>query len=282
MLEDFEENHTNASRCEVVILRQPNGHRRVNANHPGKIQEVIDIRQKDRYFGDGNDRTHQRLRQASLVNRLCLLSADEALDTGATWYDPLGLRDRATEERFLQYENNGYESDCGENRTQPESPSPSRAADDEGRNERAEIRTGDYWKLNVINGARMLMEEEQVLDPHESSTLADWAEKAIDDAGGKVALKRRRGRWPGTRCKEDGLKEKGDGQAAGIVGQSDNEKSTGADCEDVAHDCPLDGSWRHVPLSVVRSQSFHLSNLFGLCTTHMDCGIMAMIAVPPV
>ena len=67
----------------------------------------------------------------------------------------------------------------------------------------------------------------------------------------------RRGAGPGACCEEDGLEEECDGQAAEVVRQGDNEETTGANSEDVADYCSLDGCLGHVPLSVMRGQSLH-------------------------
>ena len=93
------------------------------------------------------------------------------------------------------------------------------------------------------------MEEEEVLDPHQRSALADAAEEAVDDACGKVGLEAGRSGRPGTGAHHDGLEEKGHREAAKEVGQCHNEKPAGANREDISDHGLLDGILRHVPLT---------------------------------
>ena len=100
----------------------------------------------------------------------------------------------------------------------------------------------------------MLVEEEEILDPHQGSSLPHAAEEAIDDAGGEVGVETGGGRGPDACAYHNALEEERDGQAPEETGEGDNEESARSDGEEVAHNGALHGGLRQIPLAVMTRQ----------------------------
>lgn len=65
--------------CEFIDCGQPNGDSCINADHPGVIEEVIYRAQEDRKLRDGNNRTHEGLKESlSKMAASPLLDANES------------------------------------------------------------------------------------------------------------------------------------------------------------------------------------------------------------
>ena len=100
----------------------------------------------------------------------------------------------------------------------------------------------------------MLVEEEEILDPHQGSSLPYAAEEAIDDAGGEVGVETGGGRGPDACAYHDALEEERDGQAPEETGEGDNEESARSYGEEVANNSALDGGLCQMPLAVLTWQ----------------------------
>ena len=96
----------------------------------------------------------------------------------------------------------------------------------------------------------MLMEEEQVLDPHQGSTLSHTAKEAIDDARSQVRVKGGGDCRPDACAYHDTLKEEDDRQAPEETRQGDDEQPTCPNGEEVANHSALCRGLRQMPLTV--------------------------------
>ena len=146
-------------------------------------------------------------------------------------------------------------ADAGKDCAEPESPAPGGSGNNECGDEWAQVRAQNNRELNVIDDSWMLVEEEEIFDPHQGSSLTHAAEETVDDAGGKVGVEGGRGCRPDACAHHDGLKEERDRQAAKVVGEGDDEKTAGSDGEEVANNRPLHRGWRQMPLAKMAGQS---------------------------
>ena len=157
-------------------------------------------------------------------------------------------RNRAVVQRLVHGKDQ-EEADAGQDGADAKGPAPGGARDDKGGDEGAKIGAEDDGELDNVDGARMLVEEEQVLDPHERAALAHAAEEAVEHARGQVRVEVRRRRRPRARTHHHGLEDQGDRQPAEVRGQRHHHQPAGADHEDVAHDGLLHGVLVHVPFA---------------------------------
>ncbi len=88
------------------------------------------------------------------------------------------------------------------------------------------------------------MEEEEILDPHQGSSLAHAAEEAIDNAGSEVGVETDGGRRPDAGANHDALEEECDRQAPEETGEGDDEEAARSDGEEVADNRALHGGLR--------------------------------------
>lgn len=102
------------------------------------------------------------------------------------------------------------------------------------------------------------MEEEQILDPHEGSSLADAAEEAIDNAGSKVGVETGCGRRPDAGADHDGLEEERDRQTSEKTSESDDEESASSNGEEVANHRALHRGLSQMPLPTMPRPSVNL------------------------
>ena len=124
---------------------------------------------------------------------------------------------------------------ASENSTDPETPAPSRLEHNERGDERPQIRAQDHKELNVIDNSRMLVEEEEILDPHQRPPLAYAAEEAIDNASREIGVETRGGGRPDAGADPDALEEERDGQAPEKTGEGDDEEATRSEGEELAN-----------------------------------------------
>ena len=98
----------------------------------------------------------------------------------------------------------------------------------------------------------MLVEKEQVFDPHQGSSLSDTTEEAVDDTGSEVRIEAGRRRGPDACAYHDGLEEEEDGQASEETRQGDDEETARSDSEEVTDDRALGRRLRKMPLTAWR------------------------------
>ena len=79
--------------------------------------------------------------------------------------------------------------------------------------------------------------------------MTDATEETVDDAGGKVGVKRGGGCRPDACAHENGLEEEGDRQAAKKAGEGNDDKTAGSDGEEVANNGALHCGGRQMPLA---------------------------------
>jgi len=75
---------TNVLGVEAIEVGQIQRNGGVDADHPREVEEIVNKNQEDRNLGDCDDRAHHRLHEASLIQRLGLLNAEDSLDPSAT------------------------------------------------------------------------------------------------------------------------------------------------------------------------------------------------------
>lgn len=172
-------------------------------------------------------------------------------------------------------------ADAGQDGTDPKRPWPGGSRHDERGNEWSQVWTQNDRELNVIDDSGMLMEKEEILNPHQGTSLAHATEEAIDDACSKVGVETRSGCRPDACAYHNGLEEKGDRQASKVIGESNDKDSARSNREQITHNGMLHLGRRQVPLAVVTGNQW-LAFSGRRAVTYNDCGMTVMMAVPPV
>ena len=145
-------------------------------------------------------------------------------------------------------------ADAGKDCAKPESPAPGRSGNNECGDEWAKVRAQNDRELNVVDDSWMLVEEEEIFDPHQGSSLAHAAKEAVDDASSKIGIETVGGCGPGACAHHDGLEEERDGQAPKEASEGDDDETAGSDGEEVANDRALHRGWRQIPLATMVEQ----------------------------
>ena len=145
-------------------------------------------------------------------------------------------------------------ADAGKDCAEPESPAPGRSGNNECGDKWAKVGAQNDRELNVVDDTWMLVEEEEIFDPHQGSSLAHAAEEAVDDASSKVGVETVGGCGPGARAHHDGLEEERDGQAPKEASEGDDDEAAGSDGEKVTNDRALHRGWRQIPLAIMVEQ----------------------------
>ena len=89
-------------------------------------------------------------------------------------------------EQSLIQEENKNQTHTRKDRAYPKSPSPAHTRHDEGSDQGTEVWAEDNGELHIVDDLGMLVEEEQILDPHQSSALSNAAEEAVDDTSSEI------------------------------------------------------------------------------------------------
>ena len=166
---------------------------------------------------------------------------------------PRNGRAVSVKERLIEEEDE-EPADAGQDRADPESPAPGGPGNNECGDKWPEVRAQNNRELDVVDDSWMLVEEEEILNPHQGSSLTHAAEQAVDDAGSKVGVQTGGGCGPDACAHHDGLEEERDGQAAKKAGEGDDEKTARSDGEEVANNRPLHRGLRRIPLAITAEQ----------------------------
>ncbi len=92
----------------------------------------------------------------------------------------------------------------------------------------------------------MLVEEEEVFDPHQCAPLGGTGHETIQNTCCDEGLQARRCSRPGTCCQRERLKEEDDGQSSKVVGEGHDNETADSQTENVA-----DNGFLHIVLSLV-------------------------------
>ena len=211
-----------------------------------------------------------------------MLNARETADVGSPRYSRAG----SVKEGLVQEEDE-EPADAGENGADPETPAPGGPRHDERGDERPQVRAQDNGELYIVDDSWVLVEEKQILDPHQGSSLAHATEEAINDAGSEVGVKTGGCRRPDAGADHNALEEQRDRPAPKETGESDDKEAARSDSEEVADNRALHSGLRQMPLAVmtrplVASPLHNRERCMNVGLTYIDCGMTVIMAVPPV
>ena len=168
-----------------------------------------------------------------------MLNARETADVRS----PINGRADSIKEGLIQEEDE-EPADTGETSADPETPAPGSPGHNKRGDQRPQIGAEDDGKFNVVDDSYMFVEAEEILDPHQRSSLAHAAEEAINNAGGEIGVKTGGGCRPDAGADHDDLKEKRDRKAPEETGEGDDEEATRSDGEEIADNRALHGGLR--------------------------------------
>ena len=146
---------------------------RVDADHPGESEQVVEEGQQHGYPDDHLQRAgHGFEERTPLAARPPLLDADHAHEAGpARWL--LASGNAPVVESFVEEEDDGDETQPGLDAVQTESPLPFLGGDDEGGEEGAEV-GGEHDEGGPdVDFARVLVQVEEIFDEHETTLCRD-------------------------------------------------------------------------------------------------------------
>lgn len=177
-----------------------------------------------------------------------MLNPSETAEVGPSRY----ARCLAVKEGLVQEEDE-EPADAGQDGADPESPWPGSSGHNERGDEWSQVGAQNDGELDVVDDSWMLVEEEEILDPHQGPSLPHTAEEAIYDARSKVGVEARGGRRPDACTDHDGLEDERDWQASKEAGESDDEESACSNGEEVTHNRVLHVGRCQVPLPEMTS-----------------------------
>ena len=273
---------TQVARSKAIVGGQHDGNRRIDTNHPGRVQKIVHHNGQHGHLGGSQDDASRALHKALFVPRDGrLLQAEQAVQTWCPWWRILTI-----EQRFIQKE---YENprDARHDGAHPEPPAPAHLGHDEGRDQRTEVGTHDDAQFDRVYDARMFVEEKQILDPHESAPLTNAAEESVDYASRQVRREACGRSRPGAGTNHDRLKEQQDGPSPKVTGQGNDKETTCPVGKEVSSYCPLHGRLRELPLTEFRRKRTARDLVsYQACNddrigTYDDCGMIVLTPVPP-
>lgn len=129
----------------------------------------------------------------------------------------------------------------------PKGNRPRLSGDDKSSEEWSEVGRKNDEGSPDVDLACSFVEEEHVKDEHETSTLGDSAEEAVENASCHEGVKRRCCCAPCCCGRGNDKEVEQDWKAAGPSRESDNKEASSSEHKDVAHLGVIDSVWAHAP-----------------------------------
>ena len=129
------------------------------------------------------------------------------------------------------------------------------------------------------NDSHSFVEEEEVVDEHEATSLCNSGEEAAQDPGGHEGLERLGRRTPDRGSQSDGKEPEEDRQPTKERSDGNDDDTTSTEHEDIADCRVIDGIWSQAPHAIATSAKDAQRRLG---RTYVACGsnVTAPTALP--